>query len=303
MPDAGRKLLVLAGAALLLCGLPACGRDKPRVGDVPRSAEEALDRVALNLERLNEPLICRGVVSIVFRTEDGATRRFLGHPTTLVFAQPQNLFFDIRDTLGGSVARVGSNQERYWLWVDVPDLRKLIWGSWSRVEELQPGQLTFPPNDLLDALCLRPLPVSTPLRPAALRIAGEYQEDQRLVCTRIADNGQVLGLREVVLSPSEPYQPVRIVDYGVDGRVEMEAELGDYKAVEGSRALTPRRYVVRWPASGAELRLDIREARLQPDASTGLFEFPARWNGQVEQLDEPGGPPPAMAPSSGRETP
>ncbi|MBK8915218.1 MAG: hypothetical protein IPM64_11580 [Phycisphaerales bacterium] len=134
----------------------ATGCPPARMGIPPRDAEEALLRISDNLSGLNAPVIAKGLVSFRFRDETGNMRRFIAHPTTIVFQGPQSLYFDIKDAIGGSVARIGSNSDRYWIWIDVPDSRRLMWGEWARVADLPPERIPLPPGDLLDSLCLRP---------------------------------------------------------------------------------------------------------------------------------------------------
>lgn len=284
----------LRGAALLgtiAVTLAGIGCQKPPTPIPPRHATEALEEINTNLQRLTEPLICEGSVSIRFRDEKGVTRNFRGQPTTIVYRQPQSLYMDIQDAIGGSVARVGSNDQRYWMWIDVPDLRKMIWGAWDRVADLSRDRVTFPPDDLMDSLCLRPLAdIATGGAPAALRVDGPEGGDQRLIYIRADDDGAPIGLREVVLTPRPPHYPTRIIDRGANGRVTMDAQIEDYQLVPDAGGLmTPRHYVVTWPESNAQLDLRISRAKFRQEVG-GAFEFPSKFNGVVEPLDGPAPP-------------
>ncbi len=270
--------LVLIAMAVVLSGCPA------PPAQPPASRREALERVNDNLTRLNRPLQCSALVSFKFRDADGKLHSFLGHEAGLVFMPPQSLRFDVR-SLAGSVAQFGSNEAQYWLWVDVPDARKLWWGSWHRVGQPTSRRLPVPPNELLDALMLRPLPESLdggqlPL----LRVDGQ---DHRLVYVRLGSGGQPVGWREIRLDPRPPYQPIEVMDRLPDGQLVLHAQLSDYRMVGADGPLTPRRYVICWPDSQAELRLDILWARLRPDLGQDLFEFPAGWRGESEEIDAP----------------
>lgn len=275
-------LVVLLGAA---AGCPPA-----RVGVPPRDAEDALLRISDNLSGLGAPLICKGLVSFRFRDESGNMRRFIAHPTTIVFRSPQSLYFDIKDAIGGSVARIGSNNERYWIWIDVPDSRRLMWGEWSRVAELPPERIPLPPGDLLDALCLRPPGAGVLSSPFVLRRGESDEWDQRLVQLRMDAVGRPVALREVRLDPEPPYQPIRILDRGPDGKIVMDAEVGQYRRVGDGGPFIPRRYVVTWPVRDAELRLDVGDAVLRPEMPD-VFEFPRQFSGRVDALDDPPLPP------------
>lgn len=268
------------GATALALGLAGCNHG----GIAPQNAREALQRVNDNLAQIQGPLYCgHSLVSFRFRDDKGHVQRFIGHPATLIFAPPRCLYFDVKHTLGGSVARIGSNDERYWMWVD-PEVHKLWWGSWARHTEGAPGRLLIPPDQLLDALLLRPLAESLPegLRPLLRSDGNKY----RLDFVRIGDDNWPYVAREVTLDPRPPYQPLRIVDRLADGRIVMDAELGRYARVGSDGPYTPRRYVIRWPLDDAELRLDVGGAKFRPDQPP-FCEFPYDWQGDAECVDTP----------------
>jgi hypothetical protein len=170
--------------------------------------------------------------------------------------------------------------------VDVPDVRKLWWGTWQRVSLTTERKLPIPPNELLDALMLRPLPESLEggLLPM-LRVEGN---DQRLIFVRLA-GGQPNGWREIRLDPCAPYQPLEVIDRTPDGQVVMHAQIMSYQRVGADGPLTPRRYIVRWPGSGnelrAEMRLDILQASFRAELPSDVFEFPVDWMGESERVD------------------
>lgn len=269
--------LAVVSLLSVLTGCPDGSRD---IGPPPRDARDALQRVNDNLAGLIDPLYCNCVATFHFRDENGQKRTFLAHPTTLIFAGPRSLYMDIK-SLAGSVARIGSNAERYWLWIDLPERRQLYWGAWSRVAELRPERVEFPPSDLLDALMLRPLPEQAGASPW-LRIE---QHDWRLSYLQTDDAGRAKRIREIVLDVRPPFMPVRIVDRLPDGRVAMDAELGNYQRVGADGPFTARRYVIRWPLNEAELRLDVERAKLRPDQPP-FDRFPDDWVGPIECLDD-----------------
>ncbi len=265
----------------------------PSAGVAPTSRREALERVNKNLGCINQPVQCGGLVSFKFLDAQRKPHRFVACDAGLVFHAPQALRFEVRH-LAGTVAQFGANADRYWVWTDVPDARKLWWGEWRRIRGLSRTKLPVPPDELLDALMLRPLPESLEgaQRPV-LRVEGD---DQRLLFTRLGADRQPTGLREVRLDPREPYQPLEIIDRLPDGAVIMQAHLSDYRRIGADGPLTPRRYVVTWAQSGAEMRLDILKAAFRPDLPDDVFDFPADWRYESEQIDAP----PGAAPSVGQ---
>jgi hypothetical protein len=192
------------------------------------------------------------------------------------------------------IAHIGSNDDYYWFWVDIPDNRKLFWGTWDAVEAGRAKKMLVPPGQLLDALMLAPPQEALPegLKPFLLTVNGE----QRLQYLRLDDDAWPHPARELVLD-SKLGLPARIVDYAPDGRIAMTADLGGWQAVDDTGItgpLTPRRYVVLWPLDGAELRLDLQRVEyFVKDAPFCDFE-PREWRGDRESLDL------GVAPSAGR---
>lgn len=283
-----------ASAALLLVAVLTLttGCAGPVACVAPASRREALDRVNANIAKLQQPLSCSALVSFRLRDADGRAHAFIGHEARLIYQPPQSLFFDVRAALGASVARFGSNADTYWLWIDVPEARKMWWGRWRPDDPSAVRKLPVPPDELLDALMLRPLPEA--LEGGQLPLLRVEGSDHRLVYVRRGPGGQPTAWREIRLDPCEPYLPREIIDRLPDGQIAMHAQLDHYRRVGADGPITPRRYVVRWPTSEAEMRLDILTARVRPDLPAGVFDFPADWQGETEALD--GRAPEAGAP-------
>lgn len=251
----------------------------------PRDARQALERINDNLAKIDGALSCKALTSFRFRDSNGRDRRFIGHPATVIFEAPRCLYFDIKHSLGGSVARIGSNGERYWLWIDTPEARKLWYGSWDALEQDRARHMAIPPDQLLDALMMRPLPEELPgtLKPL-LQIDGS---DQRLLFVAPDDNGWPYTKRELVLDPRPPYMPLEIIERLADGRVAMHAYLKSYRPVRGcgkDGPYTPRRYVVYWEIDQAEMRLDFSDVRYRTK-DIPFCNFPEAWEGEIESLD------------------
>jgi hypothetical protein len=275
-----------AAAALLAIVGGCCGRSGG-VGDPPRDAEHALERANQHLGRLTGTVQSRALVSFSFRDGNGTMRRFIGHDAAMIFRAPRCLIFDVR-SLGGTIAQFGSNDARYWVWIE-PDTPRLWWGRWDSGPPDPDRRLPIAPGDLLDALMLRPLPAALPNSLGALlRVDGG---DHRLLYVRHVA-GYAVGLREIRLQPTPPHLPAEIVDRGADGRVLMHAEIGRYEAAGPGGTRVPRRYVIRWPADEAELRIDFTSVRLTE--LEDFCDFPSGFRGAVEQIDAPH-PAPASA--------
>jgi hypothetical protein len=267
--------------ALLAACICGCNGEQRVEIIPPRDVSEALARVNAHMHTESVALYCTGLVTIRFRDSNQAQRRFFAQPMTLIYRPERCLYMNIKSSLAGSLARIGSNDERYWLCVDDADFRRMWWGWWRDTAQTDADDIPVPPDDLFDALMLRRLP------PVSIGGASPYvrieDEDHRLVYVRMDENRNTLGVREIVLDPVRPYLPRGIVDRSADGEILMRATLADWRRVAGSRVWTARRYVIEWPFRDAELRIDIETAKFRPDQPP-FCDFPRDWNGPQQQL-------------------
>ncbi len=280
--------------ALWAAALLAVGCNGPQKNcDPPTGRLEAVARVNDNLSRIDTALYAKALVSFRFRDADGKRRSFDGKDARLIYIPPQSLLFSVQ-SLGGTVAEFGSTDERYWVWIDVPDVRKLWFGHWANAGRPDLRSLPVPPDELFDALMLRPLRHAGGLLPV-LRVAGE---DYRLIFTRVDNRGHPVSYREVQVDPCEPYQPTEVVDRSPDGQILMHARLSNYKRIGPDGPYTPRRYVVEWPLNDAQMRLDVMSAKFRPDLTPDAIAFPEGWRGDIEEIDRAMPTEPTPAPQS-----
>lgn len=250
----------------------------------PHDARDAMERIDENYARIRGPLTASAVVSARFRDASGRTRRFVGQSATIIFESPRCLYFDIKSP-AGSVARIGANDERYWLWIDMPDVRKLWWGTWEALEDGRATPLPVPPNDLLDALLLRTVPHR--LHAGTPPLLKVDVGGRRLHFHRLDARGWPYVAREMVLDRSPPHLVREIIDRDEDGQVRMHAVVSSYRRVDDAgpdAPYTPRRYVVRWPAEDAEMRLDLRTVQYYT-RPLPICDFPSGWRFESESLD------------------
>lgn len=260
----------------------------------PRSRDDALLRINQNLAQIDEVLDYKGLVSFRFRDAEDRVQRIPPTDARVFFHPDRELQFNVRHGLAGTVAQFGSNAARYWLWIDYEETRRLWHGAWARIAAGYASTLAIPPNELLDALMLRPLAtVPDHCTPARLEKRGLHYW---LVYDRLASNGEVVGTRAIRLKNLEPCQPCEVIDRLADGRVVLRAKLSHYRRVGPDGPYTARAYVVTWPLDDAQLRFDVHAAKFRPDLTElreDLFEFPAGWQGEVEGLDTASPPEPS----------
>ncbi len=266
------RLITLIVVAVAGCVGGCC------IGTPPRDVAHALARVNDNLRQIDQPLYASGLTSFKLRDAEQRTRRIIAQEARMLYQNPRCLLFDVK-SLAGTVAQFGSNDTEYWLWIE-PEVRKLWLGSWEPIDSGGGSALAIPPNDLVDALLLRPIPeVDANGEPPLLERRGLHHW---LVYMR--SDGE--GTRSIRLDRCEPYQPREIVDRLTDGRIVMRAVLKSYRRVAGEGPFTPRHYEMYWPLDEAELRLDVHRAKFRPDLPAEVFDTPTRWSGEVECLDD-----------------
>lgn len=282
-----RKALLACMLATLVTVSAGClCPSKPRAWASPAEARAAFERVNDNQEKIAGALYAPATVSVRFRDADDRDRRFIGHPATIIFEGPRCLYFDIKSSLAGSVARIGANGERYWLWIDANDNRKLWWGSWDALEIGAARTFAVRPDQLLDVLLLRPLPRT--LR-GGIKPVMEYDDQQRarLLLIRFDPLTWPYVARELVLDPNPPHLPIEVIDYDARGQMLMHAELGNYRKLsdtDDDAPYTPRRYVIKWLQDDAEMRIDFNDVRYR-EKETPFCTFPDGWRFAVESLD------------------
>ena len=287
------SLLRSAGlAAMLALLLVGCAAPQIRYATAEQT-RTVVSEILDNARRLRGTLYGKpALVSFRFRDERGRDRRFIGHPALLLFRPPRCFLLEVRSALGPVVARIGSNDQRYWAWVDAGDTRKLWWGTWQALESGRGRDFYIPPDDLLDVLLLRRAAALFQLdahdRPRLGPLLEYRGRVPWLIVQRLGDDALPAVRRVMQLRTRAPHLPVRLIDYTADGRVWMDATLGGYARLEGvpDGPWIARRFVIRWPQRQAEMRLDLHRVRLRR-SDVPFCRFPARFHGEIEVLDEP----------------
>ncbi|MCA9243094.1 MAG: hypothetical protein KDA32_04000 [Phycisphaerales bacterium] len=277
--------------------LAGCQSTTPRARfQAPADARAAVARVNGNLRKIDGPIQARDAIA-TFRYSNSTGQRigFVAYPAAIQFQPPQTLIFEIRSPLGPPIAEVGSNDTEYWVWTDVPDLRKLWIGTWSAQRGGRAKTLPLPPDQLLDALLLREMPVQVEggIPPVLVEESGGVMGGgprKRLVYQAMDPRGWPYVAREARLSPKSPYLPEELIEYDRNGEVVMRAQFSGYAPLDGASgdpAWICRSLVVEWPRDKAELRLDLGTVKLRKREV--IAETPQRWGGEIEPLDLPVG--------------
>lgn len=287
---------IVRGVSSLAVLAVLTGCTPPNAHLAPQTAREAVRQINADWADIADPIYAKAwLARFELYDGDGRHHRFIG--AARVFYQPPRcLWFNIEHSMGGTAANIGSNDERYWVRMEIED-RRLWWGTWVALEAGASTPLIVPPGQLLDALMLSPLPAALPDGlPPLLQSDGWRRE---LLYQRTDADGWPYVARRIVLTPAEKYRPRRIIDYDAAGEVLMEADLWAYAPLgeAGDGPLTPRRYAVRW-RDGTEMHLEI-ERVAQRGGIDPPCDFPSNWTGVSECLDQL---PPIRLPGNDWET-
>ncbi len=282
-----RNAALLAVAALLtICGCKsgAGGGTLRSVNYLPpRDSQETLARLNRNIDRIEGAVTAPATVSVSFRDNQGKARSINGYDATLIFDRPRCLYLNIKHPLAGSIARLGSNDERYWLTVDFEDNHNLVWGTWAALESGQARPLAVPPDRLLQTLLFQPIDDRLPggMPP---QLVEEYGQ-KVLLFQRRNPSGWVYVARRMRLSNQAPFLPVEINDYLSDGTVVMTARLSDHQPISGTTdTWTARSFRIQWPVEEASMTLRLQDVRYR-EKDYPFCTFPEDWSGSVERLD------------------
>jgi hypothetical protein len=219
-------------------------------------------------------------VSAIIRDAQGGLIPFLGDGI-LRYAKPRNLYFAISD---GSVdiMRIGSSDERYWLWIKEGGKDLLWWGRWEDVDHVRADDLPIRPDWLISCLGVEgfskgpdgPIPFVDVKRSRMLFGGNEPKSGYRYLA------------REVVLDHRSG-MPVTVEFYDPEGQGIFRGTLSDFREVfdpprqdvvdsDDSASGGPRmahRILLELP-SGSRLELKLEDPTIPESHKEGMFVMP-----------------------------
>jgi len=258
--------LVVLGLGVLLGG---CPKPQPIVTPPPlRALPEAIAAVNNNIRSLSRALYCNPINVTAEFSDKGGRRRRMDLTGKLLFLPPRCFYLDLAQGLAGSVMRLGSNDEKFWVWVK-PEENRLWWGRWSDVADSDAEDVLLRPDVLLAAMGLAPLPgPESGLLGPVRQVTDEYD---KLLYLRGPDQ-RLWVEREYWLDLWPPHQVRRVVFRGWDGQAYMVATLEDYKQIGGTRMYLARSVRIEWPKRGDWLAMRLSRVRFK-DVSPGSAAF------------------------------
>lgn len=277
-----RTPLVLAAALLAGCTQP---KPPPRpayrpITSKPEPLETVVARVNANADRMpaGVQLSASVVVEGGFFDEDGKEHRLDGRGS-LTFRKPNDLYVRIKHDLGGVVAEIGSNRERFWL--SLYQDKVIRWGRHANLRRTDVRKdLSIRPDQLIAALGLTRLPTPSDgyIGPSYIASGGAapHTLDPQCVLQYLwpLGDGRVRIDREYSISRVEPFLTTRIVSKDSLGQNSWEATLADLRAVgiedkviEPPAPILPHRIHLRLSKEDRFLGLELANARIMPVTS------------------------------------
>jgi hypothetical protein len=258
-------------AALLVAFAAAVGGCQPRPELFPLEPipmRDALMIVNQNAARIDGTLRASGSVDGRFLLPDGRTAGY-NLDGILFYLPPTYVRFDFK-SFGDRKFLLGSNEEHFWYYDKEGDTYHC--GRHGSGDELA-SQIGIPPDQIIDALGLGPIPAKTPLGDRSRcvqRIVADYQQ----ILSLIQDvDGNTILQKEYWLDRRQPRLIRRVVFRNGDGIVEMESRLDDYQALSPDGPMLPRLMIAEWPQTGERMRFRVGKWREVPGLGPRSIQF------------------------------
>jgi len=255
------------GMALVLTTSAGC-HPRPQITPLPAlPLTAAVAVVNDNAARIGGALRAIGPVDGVARLENGRRVAFT-LDGTLFFLAPRFVRFDLK-RFGDRKLLIGSNATHFW-YLDAENEVRYC-GRHDDTEPSPEQAIPIPPEQLVDALGISPIPTSADAGEARLvqRVEDEYQQ-----VLWISDReGRSTLHKEYWLDRRAPRLVRRVVFRDEHGVVQMESRLEDYKPLSPHGPLLPHEMTAHWPATESQLRFRVSRWTLHTDIGPDGVQF------------------------------
>lgn len=282
---ARRRVVRVTVFSLLACGVAGCpdGR-KPICYEEPLPIGAVVARVNANSNRMDFLLRAVGgsAVGKWQRSPDSSATTSFDMKAHLLYRKPRDLYLRMEHTLSARI-EAGSNSSEFWVWERLNDNR-YYWGEHKWLDSSREADLPVRPDVLLDVLGVGDLPAhTTGIRGPVLWVRDECYQ---LVFLSYDDEGQGYISKVMEIGRGEPYLVDRILYFNPDGRPIMEVLLSEYKPIDGSEVLAPRKIDMKSleNENHMTLRFPKMERSDPPSAELNPFISPMR-SGNVSYRD------------------
>lgn len=239
----------------------------------PLPIGKAIEIINENAAQLSTGLKATGPVRGQFLTAEGQTRSFDLNGKLLVIP-PRHLRLDVQNALGRTELLLGSNAEHFWLHVGRND-DTFRFGRHSTLDSERAIELPIRPDWIIEALGLGTLPTNTIGATGPVQIIE--QDRQRLLFISYDNRGQGMVRKEYWLSRHKPRLIERVVFRDEIGTELMHSRLSDYRRLDETGPMLPRRVRVEWPMKDSWIELRVRRWQERSELATDhpAFALPA----------------------------
>jgi len=251
----GVGLCVLCVALAGILGCPPRRETLPPVADdVP--VQTVIERVNLNA-RTMDFLVRAGGVSASGRLVGARGKReSFDANGTLFFRRPRNMYMELKHALAGRI-EMGSNEEEFWYWERLDEPRYYT-GRHASMSKPWETDAPLRPDQFLDMLGLREIPA--PGEPGAPTFAVAAEEYHLNFFDR-DPAGTVFQSKSVAIGRRPPFLINRVTYYNPAGQAWLSAELKNYRPIENTSVLTPRRIEIRSLEDDSRINLEFSNVR------------------------------------------
>ncbi len=278
-----------AGLAAVLCLTGGCPPPVAPIRADPLPKHRAAEIVNRNISRIQGTLRATGAVDGIYTLKDGRQRRY--HvDATLFHLAPRYFRFDLKK-FNERQFLLGSNDQYYWVYSREDD--SYFCGRHGVQEDLPPGMPAHP-DKILDALGLTLIPCGTGFQPVegtghkpvphydetptavSVQLVQRVVDDSQQLLFLVYDETGALVIEKEYWLDRLPPQLVRSVVFrDGEGVVEMQSELGDYKALSPGGPLLPHVMEATWPRAGASMRFRVGRWTLVTQVGPEGIQFKA----------------------------
>lgn len=251
----GPAQFVLAALAVSLAGILGCPPSRPALGPVTDDApaDVVIDRVNRNAQSMDFLLRAGGVSASGRLVRASGKSESFDANGTLFFRRPRNLLMQLEHVLAGKI-EMGSNDREFWYW-DRLDKPVYYTGLHARMTKPWETDVPLRPDQFLDMLGLHELPTATGgAGGPTFAVADEYYY---LNFFDRDPAGKVFQSKSVGISRRPPFLVSTVTYYNPASQPWMRAELTDYRPIEGTRVLAPRRIEIRSLEDASRMKLEF----------------------------------------------
>jgi len=235
-----------------MVGCPPGGKLLPPVtDDVP--AETAIARVNRNVRAMSFLLRAGGVSASGKVVRSSGKKESFDASGTLFFRRPRNLYMELKHSLAGK-SEMGSNDGECWYWERL-DQPRYYTGRHSLMGQPWETDIPLRPDQFVDMFGFRELPTASdgPGGPVFEKGADYYY----LNFFERDRTGRLFRNKSVAISRRPPFLVSSVTYYDPHGQPWMTARLEEYRPIEGTLVLAPRRIEVQSFQDQSRLRLEF----------------------------------------------